>query len=82
MNDFLGGVNSFFSSNPALMQLANNAVSNLTSKPKSAPKLVVSQPAVQSVVTPSAGMSPGMMIGIGVAVVAVAVGMIMIFKRK
>lgn len=82
MNDFFASANNFLTANPALAKLASNTISNLTSSPKSAPKLVTQAPAVQTVVAPSSGMSTGMMIAIGAAVVGVAVLMFTLLRGK
>ena len=81
---FLNDIGSFLNSNPALSQIANNAITGLTQK--SAPK-VVSQPEVRVVEVPasqpvSAPMSKGMMVGIGAGVVGLIVVLIFAFRRK
>jgi len=80
--NILSDVTGFLSSGNPLAQLANNAISNLTSSPKSAPK-VSSAPAVQTISVPSqSGMSTGMMMGIGAAVVGLVLVFVLVFKRK
>ena len=78
---FLSDVSGFLGNNPGIAQLANSALSGLG--PKSAPKVVQSAPAIQTIEVPSArGMSMGMMVGIGSAVIGAIVLILVVVKRK
>jgi hypothetical protein len=79
---FLSDGLGFLGSNDPLAKLAQNAISGLTSSPKSAPR-ISSAPAIQTISVPSAqGMSTGMMIGIGVATLALIAGLFYFFKKR
>lgn len=82
MDFSFSGLNSILSSNPALAQLANNAVSNLTSSPKPAPKVQQIAPAVTQVSVAKPAMGMGMILAIGAAVVGAVVLMVVVLKRK
>lgn len=76
-------VGSFFNSNPALAQMANSAISGFGQK--SAPVVQQQAPEVRVIQVPtpaSGGMSKGMMMGIGGAVVAVVLVLVLFLKRK
>lgn len=77
---FLSDVGGFLNNNPGISQLANNVISGLG--PKSAPKVVQAAPAVQYIETPAKGMSQGMLMGVGAAVVAVALLAVVLLRRK
>lgn len=78
---FLSDVSGFLGNNPGIAQLANSALSGLG--PKSAPKVVQSAPAIQTIEVPSSkGMTPNIMIGVGLAVVSLIVVMLVVVKRK
>ncbi len=76
-------VGNFLNSDTAIAKLANSSLSGLINgKPKPAPVVVRESAPVQTIVSGGAGMSKGLMYGLGAAAVAVVLILVVALKKR